>query len=94
MGAGRLPAPSPPADPGGGHVRGTITAVAADRLEIQGTDGKAVSVRLGPKTRYFQGAETATAAALKAGLRAVVHLGTDKVAVEVHLPAAAKGGAR
>jgi hypothetical protein len=88
-----LPA-GPASAHGGGHVRGTIATVAADHLEIRGADGKAASVRLGPETLYFQGTEKATAAALKVGLRAVVHLGVDKIAVEVHLPAAPKPAGR
>jgi len=77
---------------GAGHVMGTITAFDKDHLEVKTTEGKAVSVKLTNETKYFRGSEKASAADLAVGMRAMVHLATDKSAAEVHLPAAPKSG--
>jgi len=67
------------------HVMGTVTAVAADHLEVKTKDGKAVSVPLAKTTRYSKGDQKATPADVHAGDRVVVHLGADGAAEEVKL---------
>jgi hypothetical protein len=70
----------------GGHVLGTLTAFDAKHLEVKTREGTTVSVPLTDKTRYFVGEAPGAAADLAVGSRVVVHLDTDKTAVEVHLP--------
>ena len=77
---------------GAGHVMGTIIAHDAEHLELKTSAGKAVSIKLRNDTQYFRGSEKATVADLAVGLRAIVHLATDRSAAEVHLPAPRKSG--
>src|SRR5213594_3424383 len=79
---------------GHGHVMGTIRTVQPDRLEVLTKDGKSVSIPLGKSTKYFRGSSKATASALKAGSRVVVHLAADGSAAEVRLPSAAAARAK
>lgn len=74
---------------GHGHVMGTIQTVHPDRLEIVTKEGKSLSIALTKSTKYFRGNKSATAAALEAGSRVVVHLAADGSAAEVRLPSAA-----
>jgi YHS domain-containing protein len=67
------------------HLMGTVTAVAADHLEVKTKDGKAVSVPLAKTTRYSKGDQKATPADVHAGDRVVVHLGAGGAAEEVIL---------
>ncbi len=70
---------------GHGHVMGTVTAVAADHLEVKTKDGKTVTVPLAKPTHYSKGGKKATWAAVHVGDRVVVHLGAGGAAEEVKL---------
>jgi hypothetical protein len=70
---------------GRGHVMGTVTATAADHLEVRTEDGKTVSVPLANATRYYQGKKKVAAAGVQIGRRVVVHLGAGGEAEEVRL---------
>jgi len=72
---------------GHGHVMGTVTATAADHLDVKTQDGKIVTVPLAATTRYFKGKEKASLTDVHIGGKAVVHLGAGGVAEEVRLPA-------
>ncbi|HEV8232609.1 MAG TPA: hypothetical protein VGQ75_09700 [Thermoanaerobaculia bacterium] len=74
---------------GHGHVMGTIQMVHPDRLDVRTKEGKSVSIPFAKSTRFFRGNAKATAAALKAGSRVVVHLAADGSAAEIRLPSAA-----
>jgi hypothetical protein len=76
----------------GGHAMGTISAFDRDHIELTTQDGKTISVKLAPDTKYYRGDEPASAADLVVGLRCMIHLSADKSAAEVHLPAAPKPG--
>lgn len=71
---------------GKGHVKGTISIVAADHLMVKGEDGKEIRVVVTGKTRFSKGKAVAAAADAKVGSRVVVHLGDDGNAAEVQLP--------
>jgi hypothetical protein len=72
----------------GKKVMGTVTAVLADKsqLEVKTTDGKAVAVPLDSKTRLQRGKVVVKLADVKVGDRAVVTLADDgATASEVRL---------
>jgi len=54
------------------HLMGTVTAVEASRLDLTTTEGKAVSVTIGPETKVFKGKTPATVADIKKGARVMV----------------------
>lgn len=70
---------------GHAHVMGTVTATAADHIEVKTKDGKVVSIPLDKKTHYSMGKKKAAAADVQIGRRVVVHLGAGGEAVEVKL---------
>jgi hypothetical protein len=67
------------------HVMGTVTAVAADHLEVKTKDGKTVTVPLAKTTLYSKGNQKATPADVHVGNRVVVDLGAGGAAEEVRL---------
>jgi hypothetical protein len=71
---------------GHAHVMGTVTAIAADHLEVKTKDGKTVTVPLAKTTLYSKGKQKATPADVHTGDRVVVHLGAGGAAEEVRLP--------
>jgi hypothetical protein len=78
-------------------VMGTITAATDNRLEVKTRDGKTVTIVLNEKTTIVRGKEKLDAAALKAGERVVVDVGTGKepmTAREVKLGTAAPPAGR
>jgi hypothetical protein len=70
---------------GHGHVMGTVTATAADHIEVKTQDGKIVSIPLAKSTQYSLGKKKAAASDVQIGRRVVVHLGAGGEAVEVKL---------
>jgi hypothetical protein len=61
---------------GAGHLMGTAESVSADRLLLKDQTGAIHEVRLGPDTRYRDGAGSAAKASdVQTGDRVVVHLG-------------------
>jgi len=70
------------------HLMGKVTAVTADRIEIQTKDGKAAQVPLTAETKYFRGTKQAAQADVKKGMRVIVELGAKGAAEEVRLGAA------
>jgi hypothetical protein len=61
---------------GAGHLMGTAESVSADRLVVKDQTGATHDVRLGPDTRYRNGAGGAAKASdIQKGDRVVVHLG-------------------
>ena len=66
-----------------GHMHkalGTITSVAADKVEIKKTDGKALTVLLDKKTTVTRGKDKLDATALKVGERvSVEYMEANKV---------------
>jgi hypothetical protein len=77
---------------GHAHVMGTVTAAAADHLDVKTKDGKVVTVPIAETTQYSRGKEKAARSDVRVGERVVVHLGAGGVAVEVKLPAAKPQG--
>lgn len=73
-----------------GHIAGTITAFDKDHLDLKADNGKTVSVKLGPETRYVVGDDKATAADLAIGRRCMVRFAPDKSAAGVYLEAPEK----
>jgi Heavy metal binding domain len=79
-------------------IMGTVAAVdvAAHRLEVKGTDGKTVALRLDDKTKVTRGAAPAAMGDLVVGTRVVVTMTEEKsvnTAVEIRLPATEKPAA-
>jgi phosphate/sulfate permease len=72
---------------GHGHVKGTVAAVTATRIDVTTKNGNTVSVPLTAATLYLKGKAKATRAAVHVGKRVVVHLGAKGEAEEVHLAA-------
>ena len=61
---------------GAGHLMGTAESVSADQLVLKDKAGETHEVRLGPETRYRNGAGAAAKASdVQSGDRVVVHLG-------------------
>jgi hypothetical protein len=61
---------------GAGHLMGTAESVSADRLVVKDQAGATHEVRVGPATRYRDGAGSAAKASdVQSGDRVVVHLG-------------------
>ena len=78
---------------GGAHVKGTVTAVSADQIKVQGADGKETAVKVTEKTQFVRGDAPAGVADVKVGERVVIHArrqGSGLEAVEVHLGAGGK----
>jgi hypothetical protein len=74
------------------HVRGTVTAVDATRIEVKTGYGKTISVALKPDTKYFKEKAAATAADVKVGIRVVIDAdkeGENLTAKEVKIGVAA-----
>ena len=77
------------------HYMGKVTAVDATHIELELQDGKAVSAKLDKDTKVFNGDAPAALADVKAGVRAVLHLGGEGknlVVREIHLGAAKPEG--
>jgi hypothetical protein len=70
---------------GHGHVKGTVNAVDASKIDVKTPDGKSRVVALTGKTKYLKGEAAATIADVQPGERVVVHLAEDGSALEVHL---------
>ena len=71
------------------HVMGTVTAIDANHVEVQTTDGKSRSVRLSSATKYYKGSKGKTAGAapdVTVGIRVIIDLAKDGSASEVRLP--------
>lgn len=64
---------------------GTVTAVAADHLQVKTKDGKDVTVPLTKATRYLKGKDKAAKADVHVGDRVVVDLEKGGAAEEVRL---------
>lgn len=54
------------------HLMGTVTSVAADRLDLTTSEGKAASVGINAKTKVFKGKTQAAVADIKKGARVMV----------------------
>ena len=80
---------------GESHIRGTVTAMSANNLEVEGEDGKTVSIRLDSATdyRYIEGKITESHPS--AGSRVIVDLkssGDEQTAKQVRFSPAAEQG--
>ena len=62
---------------GAEHLAGTITAIENDHLTLKLTNGKTVSVVIGPKTKYLKAKTAITKADLAVGTRVVVDATMD-----------------
>jgi Cu/Ag efflux protein CusF len=70
------------------HVIGTVSSISSTGLMVKTSSGD-VSVPISNVTKFYQGSGTrltATRGEVKDGMRVVAHLGSDGVAVEVHIP--------
>ena len=86
-----IPAATSWAHEGHAHkVLGTITAVAANRVEMKTPEGKMVTVTVNAKTTYARGKQKVDATALKVGERIVAEVASEKdmIATSVTMPAA------
>lgn len=78
---------------GGVHVKGTVTAVSADQIKVQGADGKETAVKVTERTHLVRGGAPSRVADVKEGERIVIHArrqGSGLEAIEVHLGAGGK----
>ena len=78
---------------GGAHLKGTVSAVAADRITVKGADGHESEAKLTQRTRFVRGKTAGKREDLHPGDRVVVHTrmaGEGLEAVEVHCGGAAK----
>ena len=74
---------------GGRDVRGTIVKIEKATVVVERTDGVRESIPLTAATTYRAGKAAARWSDMRVGSRIVVHVGHDKNAIEVHLPARA-----
>jgi hypothetical protein len=58
---------------GGPHLKGTASAIAPDRITVDGTDGRSTVARITPDTRFIAGKAAGKREDLKPGDRVVVH---------------------
>jgi hypothetical protein len=78
---------------GGSHLKGTVSAVAADQITVKDADGHESQAKITPQTRFMRGKAVGKQADLHQGDRVVVHTrkqGDGLEAVEVHYGAAQK----
>ncbi len=59
---------------GSQHVMGTVSAISADRLDVQTKDGKTVGVLTTPKTQYKANKAAGARDAMKVGDRVVIEV--------------------
>lgn len=77
------------------HTMGTVAAVDAKHLEVKRPDGKTVSIRVTPDTKYVKGKAAMTFADVVVGTRVMVESKRDKgqlVAHEVQIGAGSHQG--
>lgn len=60
------------------HFAGTVTAVQNDHVTLKMTDGKTVTVMIGPATKYLKDKAAAKKADLSVGTRVVVDAKMDE----------------
>jgi translation initiation factor IF-1 len=78
---------------GGPHFKGTISAITADQITVESTDGHVAVAKITPDTRFVRGKVIGKREDLKRGDRVVVHTrkqGDTLEAVEIRYRA---GGA-
>src|SRR5713226_4332248 len=78
---------------GGAHLKGTVSAIAADQITVKDTDGRESQAKVTPETRFMRGKAVGKREDLHPGERVVVHTrkkGGGLEAVEVHYGTAAK----
>jgi len=63
------------------HVMGTVSALDAEHVIIKSREGKTVSVRLTPGTKYQKGESRAAASDLTVGDRAVIDVSGTKASL-------------
>ena len=70
------------------HVMGTVKAVDAQHVEVEGTDGKVVSLALDSNSKYVREKKAVTIADVKVGDRVVISFDEEngrKIARELQL---------
>ena len=70
-------------------ILGTITAVAADRVEMKTPEGKMVTVTVNAKTTYARGRQKVDATSLKVGERIVAEVASEKAMIATAVTMAA-----
>ena len=78
---------------GGAHLKGTVSAIAADQITVKGQDGHDSQATVTSATRFMRGKAVGKREELHPGDRVVVHTrkkGDSLEAVEVHYGATAK----
>jgi hypothetical protein len=64
------------------HIMGTVTRAEKGRIEIKGTDGKAVSVAVTAATVYSKGKDAAAFADVRPGVRVAIEAVKGKAGLE------------
>ena len=78
---------------GAPHLKGTVSAIAADQITVKSADGQESPAKLTPQTRFLRGKTSGQREDLHEGDRVVVHTrkqGEALEAVEVHYATPAK----
>ncbi len=68
-----LAAPVALAHGGGPHLKGTVSAITADQITVEGDEGRPTSAKITPDTRFVRGKAKGKREDLKQGDRVVVH---------------------
>ena len=58
---------------GGTHARGVVKEISGERIVLTTSEGKPLTIALGPETRIIRGNEAVSVEAVRPGERAVVH---------------------
>jgi hypothetical protein len=58
---------------GGPHLKGTVSAISADQIAVQGAEGQAAVAKITPDTRFIRGKAVGKREDLKQGDRVIVH---------------------
>ena len=72
---------------GGPHLKGTVSAISAEQITVEGEAGRPASAKITPETRFVRGKATGKREDLKQGDRVVVHTrkqGDALEALEIH----------
>ena len=72
---------------GGAHLKGTISALTADRITVKAADGHEAEAAITEQTLFVRGRTAGKRGDLKQGDRVIVHTrkkGTGLEAVEIH----------
>jgi hypothetical protein len=78
---------------GGAHLKGTISAIAADRITLKDSDGHVAQATVTPETRFMSGKSVGKREDLHPGDRVIVNTrkkGDGLEAVAIHYGAAGK----